>query len=73
MILLKITGKLASTPPTYDLLARDYFSLTVLLTARLQCDGGTAMLVKSLEIKQNHMTCSLLKTFIPLLEPSGTF
>ena len=37
MILLKITGKLASTPPTYDLLARDYFSLTVLLTARLQC------------------------------------
>ena len=36
MILLKITGKLASTPPTYDLLARDYFSLTVLLTACLQ-------------------------------------
>jgi hypothetical protein len=39
MILLKITGKLASTPPTYDLLARDYFSLTVLLTARLQWDA----------------------------------
>ena len=66
MILLKITGKLASTPPTYDLLARDYFSLTVLLTARLQCGSGwlsslirlVVMLVVSIRVRVGQRVTS---------------
>ena len=34
---MNLQEKMLSTGPTYDLLARDNLSLTVLLTPRLQC------------------------------------